>query len=120
MNTLANCLFSTSGCWIDIDGIRCDISSKLCFLQCGAVFLAPASPEDAEAADDLMDTLIGGDDWQDWGCADARLVELAIRHDDWRADAQAAPWHDTAMQPLTATEAMQVVGTWLAQQPAAV
>ncbi len=111
--TLANGLFSTSGCWIEIDGCRFDVSTKFGLLTSGVCNVAPARPADETAADDLMDMRVGGEDWEAWGCADARLVELAMRYADWLNDKAHSPWRDTPATPLAEEDALKSAMAWL-------
>lgn len=119
--TLDNITFTASGCWAEINGIRCELDSKLAFLRAGGSYLRALDPVEQPAADALMDTRIGGsasadsDEWEAWACADPRLVMLDIRCAEWRADEANAPWLDTAQTAPSQEEAMQFIMTWLAQ-----
>lgn len=97
---------ATNGCLVDIDGWRADIETKLTMLQQGVCNVSAESFEDSPKAGALMD--VGcGDDGMTPGCDNIQLVELALRYFDWVNNSANAPWADTVMAGLPASEAMQ-------------
>lgn len=122
--TFKHIIFTVQGCLVEIDGIRCELDSKLAFMRAGGSYLRAIDPDDQPAADALMDVRIGGGDsiesgaWEAWACTDPRVVALDIQCAEWRGDTDNAPWADTPHAEPQLDDAMQFIMTWLATQPA--
>ena len=118
--TLDHITFTTQGCHVEIDGVRCELVGKLSILRAGGCLLIPLDYDDHAAVEDLMSDLVGSPELkglQIYACTDPRVVMLALRWGEWCDSYDNAPWPETAQAVPSRDEAMQYIGTWLAQSP---
>jgi hypothetical protein len=115
--TLDRIMFTVQGCHVDIDGVRCELGDKLAILRAGGCILIPLDHDDRAAVRDFNSDLVGSDkdSWECYACTDPRVVMLALRWGEWCGSDDNAPWPETAQAVPSLDEAMQFVGTWLAQ-----